>query len=176
MSGPGKSAWASLDGLARAVITAWALFGGLIIVALVLLTATSAVMNLVIGRPILGDFELTKHGVAIAAFAFLPYCQLTYSNVTVDVFTERASERARSLMALFASIIAVIVAVVLLRQMWFGMWDYIRYPESMVSIRIPLWTAFPPALLSLVLLFVAAVITAGESLLGVRVGKQPVQE
>jgi hypothetical protein len=46
----------------------------------------------------------------------------------------------------------------------------------MVSIRIPLWTAFPPALLSLVLLFVAAVITAGESLLGVRVGQQPVQE
>lgn len=176
MSGPEESVWARSIGLARTVITYWALFGGLILVALVLLTATSALMNLFIGKPILGDFELTKHGVAIAAFSFLPYCQLTYSNVTVDIFTERASERTKSLMVVVSSIIAAIVALVLLRQMWFGMWDYIRYPESMVSIPIPLWTAFPPALLSLALLFIASLITAGEGAQGVRVGKLPVAE
>lgn len=176
MGSPERSAWARPVGFVRAIITYWALFGGFILVALVGLTATSALMNLVLGRPILGDFELTKHGVAIAAFAFLPYCQLTYSNVTVDVFTERASERTKSLMVLFSSIIAAVVAVVLLRQMWFGMLDYIRYPESMVSIPIPLWTAFPPAILSLALLVIAALITAGEGALGVRVRKQPVQE
>jgi TRAP-type C4-dicarboxylate transport system permease small subunit len=175
LSNPEESAWARLDSLARAVITYWALFGGLILVALVFLTATSALMNLVVGRPILGDFELTKHGVAIAAFAFLPYCQLTYANVTVDIFTERMSDRAKSIMVLIASSIALVLAVVLFRQMWLGMRDYIQYPESMVSIPIPLWTAFPPALVSLALLAVASVMTAGEALRGVRIGK-PTQE
>jgi TRAP-type C4-dicarboxylate transport system permease small subunit len=176
MSGPEVSTWARLEGLARGVIMYWALFGGLILVALVLLTSASALRNLVFGTPILGDFELTKHGVAIAAFAFLPYCQMTYANVTVDIFTERMSDRAKSGMVLLSALIAAILAAVLLRQMWFGMLDYIRYPESMVSIPVPLWTAFPPALVSLALLIVAALITAREALLGVRVGKQPVQE
>lgn len=176
MSSPETSVWARPVGLARIVITGWALFGGVILVALVLLTATSAVLNLLIGKPILGDFELTKHGVAIAAFSFLPYCQLTYSNVTVDVFTERASERAKAMMVLLASLIAAVFSVILFRQMWFGMNDYMTYREAMVSIPIKLWTAFPPALVSLALLFVASLITAGEAVTGIRAKKLPVAE
>ena len=64
------------------------------------MTATSAILNLLFNKPFPGDFEIVKHGVAIAAFAFLPYCQLSHANVTVDIFTERMSERAKSLMVL----------------------------------------------------------------------------
>jgi TRAP-type C4-dicarboxylate transport system permease small subunit len=176
MSTPATSAWARPIDLARAAIEYWALLGGLILVALVAMTASSALSNLFFNKPFVGDFEVTKHGVAIAAFAFLPYCQLTYSNVTVDIFTERMSERAKSAMVLIASLIAAAAAAVLFRQMWLGMLDYIRYGEAMVSVPIRLWTAFPPALISLVLLFVAALITAREALTGVRAGSQPVGE
>jgi TRAP-type C4-dicarboxylate transport system permease small subunit len=162
------SGWARLAGLARSVIRLWALLGGLVLVALVLMTAASAISNLLFRKPFPGDFEIVKHGIAIAAFAFLPYCQLTQSNVTVDVFTERISQRAKAVMILVASLIAAATAIVLFRQMWFGMLDYIRYGEAMVSVPIKLWTAFPPALVSLALLLVAAAITAGESWLKIR--------
>jgi TRAP-type C4-dicarboxylate transport system permease small subunit len=170
-----KSRWARLIGLARSAIRYWALAGGFVLVALVVMTGCSAISNLLFNRPFPGDFEIVKHGVAIAAFAFLPYCQLSHANVTVDIFTERMGERAKAAMILLASVIAAILAVVLLRQMWFGMLDYIKYGEAMVSVPLKLWTAFPPALVSLALLLVAALITAGEALQKMRAPMQPVK-
>jgi TRAP-type C4-dicarboxylate transport system permease small subunit len=171
-SGSEPNAWARPIGLARAVIRYWALAGGTIMIALVLMTAASAVSNLMFRRPFIFDYDLVKHGVAIAAFTFLPYCQLTYGNVTVDIFTERLGERAKAAMVAISSLIAACFALLLLRQMWFGMEDYIRYREVMISIRIPLWTAFPPALVSCALLFVAALITTAEGIKGTR-GQAP---
>jgi TRAP-type C4-dicarboxylate transport system permease small subunit len=173
-AGAERSGWAKPIGVARLVIRYWALAGGFVLVALVVMTGTSAILNLVLNKPFPGDFEIVKHGVAIAAFAFLPYCQLSHANVTVDIFTERASGRSKSLMVLLASLIAAITAAVLFRQMWLGMLDYIQYGEAMVSVPIKLWTAFPPALMSLVLLFVAALITAGEAWIGMRRAPKPV--
>ncbi|MGH6925379.1 MAG: TRAP transporter small permease [Propylenella sp.] len=158
-------------GIARAIIRYWALLGGLVLVGLVLMTAASALSNLFFNRPFRGDYEIVKHGVAIAAFAFLPWCQLTLGNVTVDIFTERAGPRTKAAMVLLASVIAAVFAVVLFWQMRLGMLDYIQYREVMVSLPIPLWTAFPPALVSLLLLLVAALITAGEGWHGIRSGK-----
>jgi TRAP-type C4-dicarboxylate transport system permease small subunit len=158
-------------GIARAIIRYWALLGGLVLVGLVLMTAASAVSNLLFNRPFRGDYEIVKHGVAIAAFSFLPWCQLTLGNVTVDIFTERAGPRAKAAMVLLASIIAAVFAVVLFWQMRLGMLDYIQYREVMVSLPIPLWTAFPPALISLILLFAAALITTGEAWRGIRMGE-----
>lgn len=163
---------ARLVGLARILIRYWALCGGLIIVVLVMMTAASAISNLVANRPFSGDFELVKHGVAIAAFAFLPYAQLMHANVTVDIFTEGMGERSKAVMQLIGSLIAGIVAVLLFRQMWLGMIDYIAYPVAMATVPVPLWTAFPPALVSLALLLVAALVTAGEAWQGIRLGRR----
>jgi TRAP-type C4-dicarboxylate transport system permease small subunit len=165
---------AKLIQFARLVIRYWALAGGIVLVGLVVMTGSSAILNLLFNKPFPGDFEIVKHGVAIAAFAFLPYCQLSHANVTVDIFTERASKRTKAFMVLFTSIIVAVTAIVLFRQMWLGMLDYIQYGEAMVSVPIKLWTAFPPALISLVLLLVAALITAGESWLDIRRAGRPV--
>ena len=62
------------------------------------------------------------------------------------------SERAKSAMLAFSSLFALVFALVLLRQMSLGFSDYIRYPETTPTLRLPLWTAFPPILVSLVLL------------------------
>ena len=100
-----------------------------------------------------------QHFVAVAVFCFLPYCQLTGANVSVDIFTENVSERAKAAMVAFSSLFAIVFSAVMLRQMSLGFVSYIQYPETTATLHIPLWTAFPPALLSLALLFVAAVIT-----------------
>ncbi|MEX0852140.1 MAG: TRAP transporter small permease [Bauldia sp.] len=167
-SGHESAAWARLPSLARAGPKVWALIGGIVLVALVLMTAGSAVSNLLFHRPYVADYDLVKHGVAIAIFTFLPYCEITHGNVTVDIFTERMGDRAKALMALLSSLVAAGLAVLLFRQMWLGMLDYMEYREVMISIPIPLWTAFPPALVSLALLFVAALVTGADAIGGLR--------
>ena len=64
-------------GLLLRLIKAWALLGGFLLLAVVLMTTYSAAAGFLISRPFPGDFELTQMGVAVAAFAFLPYCQLS---------------------------------------------------------------------------------------------------
>ena len=48
-----------------------------------------------------------------------------------------------------------------------------QYREVTPVLGIPLWTAFPPMLVSLALLFAAASITAVDSLAGARAGARP---
>lgn len=154
--------------LTATVIRGWALIGGVILVVLMLLTALSAASNLFFSKPLQGDYEVMKHFVAVAVFCFLPYCQLTGANVTVDIFTEGASERAKAAMIAFSSLFAIVFSAVMLRQMSLGFVSYMQYPETTAALHIPLWTAFPPALFSLALLFIAAVITLVQGIRGFR--------
>jgi TRAP-type C4-dicarboxylate transport system permease small subunit len=159
----------------RRLIKYWALAGGVIILVLVLITAASALSNLLAGVPFAGEYELAKHFVGIAIFTFLPYCQLTGANVTVDIFTERVSERAKSAMLLLSSLLATAFAILLLRQMSLGFRDYLRYGEVTATLHVPLWTAFPPILFSLALLLLAAAMTCLDGWRGLRTGAASVR-
>ena len=154
--------------LLSAIIRYWALFGGLVLAFLAGMTALSALSNIILDRPIPADYELTKHFVAVAIFTFLPYCQLTGSNVTVDIFTEGASERAKAGMAAFSSLFAIAFSLLLLRQMWLGFLSYRQYPEMTPVLHLPLWTAFPPILVSLALMLIASLITAYQGWMRLR--------
>jgi TRAP-type C4-dicarboxylate transport system permease small subunit len=150
-------------GLFRGTITWWALAGGAVLLALVLITAGSAISNLLFNVPFAGEYELAKHFVGIAIFTFLPYCQLTGANVTVDIFTEGMGRRAKAAMLAVSSLLAGAFSILLLRQMSYGFIDYVRYPEETATLHLPLWTAFPPILVSLALLLIAATITAHDA-------------
>jgi TRAP-type C4-dicarboxylate transport system permease small subunit len=145
-------------------IKLWAMLGGIATMALALMTAASAVSNLLFDRPFAADHELTKHVIAVVIFTFLPYCQLAGANVTVDIFTERLGERPKVVLGLIASVLAIAFAILLLRQMSLGLFSYMRFVEVTPVLQLPLWTAFPPILFSLVLLLAAALVTFGEGL------------
>ncbi len=166
--GAPPGAWAGPIGLARDLIRWWALAGGLLLLGIVLLTAVSAAGNLLFNQPIPGDFEIVEVGVAIAAFCFLPYCQITGANVTADIFTAHARPRTIAGFSLLASLVMLAVAVVLLWRMSAGMGDYREYEELTPITGFPIWMAFPPILLSLVLLALAGVVTALENLRDMR--------
>jgi TRAP-type C4-dicarboxylate transport system permease small subunit len=155
-------------GLFRGAITYWALAGGLILLALVLITAGSAISTLLFNVPFAGEYELAKHFVGIAIFTFLPYCQISGANVTVDIFTEGMGRRAKAAMLAASSLLAAAFSILLLRQMAYGFVDYVRYPEETATLHLPLWTAFPPILLSLALLLIASLITAHDGWRGMR--------
>ena len=147
-----------LLGAAETLIHGWAVVGGLVLLGVVLVNMLS-VLGSMFWKPFPGDFELTEMGVAIAAFAFLPYCQLTDANVTADIFTARASERWVSAFRLAASIVAFLFALLLLWRMSAGMGDQREYGYTTAILQVPIWWAFVPILFSLVLLALASLIT-----------------
>ncbi len=149
--------------LARHVITGWALLGGLVLIAVVLVNGWSILASALASRPFPGDFELTEMGAAIAAFCFLPYCQLAGANVSADIFTMRAGPRAIAAMSVLACIVALLFAALMVWRMSAGLQDYREYAEFTGILEIPIWWAFVPALISLVLLFVASLITLKDA-------------
>jgi TRAP-type C4-dicarboxylate transport system permease small subunit len=151
-----------LLGVAAAVIHLWAIAGGVVLLAVVLVNVAS-VAGGIVWKPFPGDFELTEMGVAIAAFAFLPFCQLTDANVTADIFTARASERWVAGFRLAAALVALGFALLLAWRMFYGMGDQRTYGYTTTILQIPVWWAFVPILVSLVLLAVASLVTLIES-------------
>ncbi|MGI9438018.1 MAG: TRAP transporter small permease [Geminicoccaceae bacterium] len=143
---------------ARRVIHAWALFGGLVLLAVILVNVIS-VAGGIFWKPFPGDFELTEIGVAIAAFAFLPYCQLTGSNVTADIFTAKAPGALIAKFKLLAATVAFAFSLLLLWRMFEGMLSQREYGYMTAILQLPIWLAFVPILISLALLAVAAVIS-----------------
>ena len=149
-------------GLASTVITWWALLGGLVLAAVVLVNVIS-VIGAAFWEPFPGDFEMTEVGVAVAAFAFLPYCQLTGANVTADIFTAWAGPRWIAGFSLLAALVALAFSLLLVWRMYFGLLDQKAYGYTTTILQFPHWVAFVPILISLGLLAVAAGITLIES-------------
>lgn len=154
-----------LESLVYSLITGWALIGGFVLIAVVLVNSWSILGGTIFNKPFSGDFELTEMGAAIAIFCFLPYCQLVGANVSADIFTINASPRSISVMSIFASLIALAFSGLLLWRMSAGLIDYREYEEFTGILSIPIWWAFIPALISLALLFLAGLMTLKEAVL-----------
>jgi len=163
---------AGLIGLAHRVCAFWALMGGLVLMALVLMNAYSLFAGILFNAPFAGEYEMVEVGVAIAAFAFLPYCQIEGAHVSADIFTARASPRTVALLMLFGAVVAFLVALLLLWRMYFGLEGYIRYEERTAIMGFPIWIAFLPILVSLALWAVAALVTVIESTQDAVAGRQ----
>ncbi|MBL4905989.1 MAG: TRAP transporter small permease subunit [Sneathiella sp.] len=133
--------------------------GGALLLAVVAVNAFSITSDIFVGIPFPGDFEITEVGVGIAAFCFLPYCQITGSNVSADIFTANAGKVQIMLMGLLAGLVALAFSMLLLWRMWDGLFDYIEYEEVTGILSFPLWAAFLPCLFSLALLVVASIVT-----------------
>ncbi|WP_246107273.1 TRAP transporter small permease [Puniceibacterium confluentis] len=145
-------------GAAVRVITLWALLGGALLFAVVLMNVAS-ILGAIIGRPVPGDFELTELGVAIAVFAFLPYTQVSDGNVTADIFTSGAGPRTVACLKLVGAVIAFGFALLLLWRMYAGMGDQRAYGYTTTILQVPVWLAFLPILVSLALLALAALVS-----------------
>jgi len=158
-------------GLARRVIEVWALLGGMVLLGIALMSTWSAASGFVFNKPLPGDFELVEMGVAVAVFMFLPYCQLTDANVSADIFTARASQRTVDLLKLLASLIAIGFGALLIWRMWAGLLDYRQYVETTTTLRIPVWYAYVPILMSLALLMVACAISIRDQLHDLRTAR-----
>ena len=149
-------------GVAERLIVRWALLGGTLLLCVVAVNIYSVIGNL-FGKPFPGDIELTQMGIVIAVFAFLPFCQITDSNVTADIFTSNIGRKTQAVLALFASSIAFCFALVLLWRMTLGMNDQREYDYITTVLQIPVWISYVPVLFSLALLAVASLLTLRDN-------------
>jgi TRAP-type C4-dicarboxylate transport system permease small subunit len=101
---------------------------------------------------------------AVSVFMFLPYCQLTGANVTADIFTSGAGPRTVALLSLLSAVIALAFSVLLLWRMYLGFLDYRKYVETTTILHVPIWWAYIPSLVSLVLLTLASLISVRDAL------------
>lgn len=141
----------------------------------VLLTATSVVLDMLFRRPLPGDFELVQMLVAQAAFAFLPWSQIRRGHVVVDLFTVRAPAWFQRGMQATGSLLMLLLALLLLWRMSIGALDYYDpvYPETTPILGLPVWLAFPPILVSLLFWALASVVTMLEDLHALGAARAP---
>lgn len=153
-------------------IARWlAIFGGIVLSAMAILTSLSVFGRSVFLQPVPGDFEIVAIGTGIAVFAFLPWCQMVRGNVMVDFFMSAAPVRARILGDIVGGILYLGIAILLTWRMIFGGIDMYQYNELSMTINFPRWTTFPISIAMLAFLTVVVVYTIGRSIAEFRAGR-----
>lgn len=175
-NGEGQSGMkTAIERLARGM----AVLGGVVMVALVLLTCVS-----VLGRglnsmghsgwlialaqgfadwliasgvgPVTGDFELVEAGIAFSIFAFLPICQLYAGHATVDVFTSRMSDKANAWLIAFWDMILTLVIWLITWRLFAGLLDKLGNGETSFLLQFPIWWAYAASFLAALVASVTA--------------------
>ena len=137
-----------------------AVAGGLVLVALIVMTCLSIAGRVLFSAPVPGDFELVEIGCAVAVFAFLPYCQITGGNVVVDFFTARAQPRTKALLDLLGNLAFTAIAGLIAWRAALGLADLRRYQETTMVLGLPLWWGFVPVVFSAAVLALVSAYTA----------------
>jgi len=164
-----EDAFAPTDPLGRVVLAtckAFALGGGLVLVAIAVMSGASIASRWLAGRALVGDFELVQIGCAIAVSASLPYCQMRRGHVIVDFFTVGFARRVRARFDAFGALLLAACAALIAWRMTFGMLNAYASGESSMLLAVPIWTAYVAIVPSFALLAIAACYTAWSDLRG----------
>lgn len=168
----------NLSGIVVWLARALAILGGIVLVAITVLTVVSIGGRALISfglRPIPGDFELVEAGTGFAVFAFLPWCQLMRGHATVDLFTSFFPDWVNRVIDLVTELLMTAVIVLIAWRLWFGMLDKIRYNETTFILQFPVWWGYAAAmaaaavgvLVSFYMLFVRVrEVATGETIAG----------
>ncbi|GAB4435841.1 MAG: hypothetical protein OHK0026_00480 [Rhodocyclaceae bacterium] len=155
------------DALGRALFRAsraFALAGGLLLVAVSAMSVASIASRWLGAGPLLGDFELVQLACAVSVSAFLPWCQMLRGHVLVDFFTNGLGRRARAVLDAIGNAALAAVAALLAWRIALGMIGIRQAAESTMLLGVPIWYAYALMLPSFALLSLAAAHTAAREL------------
>lgn len=154
------------------VISYWlAMFGGLVLCGMALLTTVSVSTRFLISKPIPGDFEMIAIGTGVAIFAFLPLCQLMGENVIVDFFMSKAPLRVKSSLDTTGSLIYGFIIVLMTWRTSVGGVEIYHNFDTTVILAWPTWSTFPIAVFCLFILALVCGYTVIRSLNEVRTNR-----
>jgi len=161
----GDTGAAARPGLERALERActWlAVAGGVVMLAFTAASVASILSRSVFGSPLVGDFELTERGTAIAVFAMLPYCHLRGGNVVVDMFVGMFPPAVRRFLAVLCDVLFAIVAGLMTWRLALGGINQYQFNDMSMMLQIPTWWMFVPIVVSMALLTLVCVARAAR--------------
>lgn len=142
--------------------------GGLLLVAVTVMSVASILSRTLTGSALLGDFELVQLGSAVAVAAFLPWGQMRGTHVFVDFFTTRLGPRARELLDSAGALLLGACAALVAWRMVAGTIDLRASGETSMLLGVPTWYAYAAMSPSFVLLAATALYTSWTKFKGDR--------
>jgi len=103
-----------------------------------------------------GDYEIVEAGMAFAIFSFLPLAHITGAHATVDIFTQKITERQNRILTMVIDAAFAIVLVIIAVQLYHGMASKFSRGQTTFLLQFPVWWAYA---LSLVGAVAAAIVS-----------------
>lgn len=151
-----------------AVVRAIAIAGGALLIALATMVVVSVTLrsDLVGAAGVPGDFELVQMATAVAAFCFLPYCQLRRGNIFVDTFTLKLPLRVqRAIDAVWDVVYALVMALIAWR-LAVGARAAFASGENTMVLQVPSYWPITICAVLAALVSLTALVSAGRLMRG----------
>jgi len=79
-------------------------------------------------------------------FCALPYCQMRYGHVSVDILSRRFPILLSWLIAVLSHSAMSVIAFIITRQLYLGMMDKYQWGETTFILQLPAWWGYAAAL------------------------------
>ena len=132
-----------------------AILAGLLLIFITLMTCVSIIGRDLIGKTIVGDFELSGAAAGAAIALFMPWCQVKRGNIMVDFFTAKVSESAQNVMdRIGALLLGCVMALMAWRTSVGGLNSFRTHSETQI-LGFPEWVIYavmvPPLALTVLI-------------------------
>ena len=161
--------------IVRLAALAVAIFGGLLLTALAVMTVASIIGRVLIPlglRPITGDFEMVELGCAVAVCSFLPWCQFSRGHVTVDIFVGLGPRSLHRFTQLTGDLIVTLIAAILLWRFWLGMGEMISNGQETYLLGLPIWYGYVGGAVGMVLFLIVSLYTVWRDINDLATGEE----
>ena len=129
-------------GRALLLIARWLAFaGGIVFVALVLMSIVSIVGRKVAAWPVPGDVELLQMCAAFASSSFFAYCHLIGGDVKVDFFTHNLAPSIVNRLDAFGSLLVGLFGALIAWRTGVGALALKEVGETSAVLALPVWVA-----------------------------------
>ena len=118
-----------------------AISGGLIFVAIVVMSIISIVGRKLWAAPVPGDVEMLQMAAAFASASFFAYCHMNGGDVKVDFFTAKASPATVHRLEAFGSLLVGMVGALITWRAGVGALGIKEAGETSMILGWPVWIA-----------------------------------
>lgn len=123
------------------VSKAVAIAGGLVFVALVIMSIVSIVGRKLFGFVVPGDVEVLQMGAAFASASFFAYCHMIHGDVKVDFFTQNMAPRKVARLDALGSLLIGLFGALIAWRTAVGAVSLREVHETSAILDFPVWIA-----------------------------------
>jgi TRAP-type C4-dicarboxylate transport system permease small subunit len=137
----------------------FAICSGLMLIAMALMSVYSIVGRSLLGKPVLGDYEMVQMMSAVAVSMALPYCQMIGGHIIVDFFTVKLSPRINGVLDTVAALLLAVCSFAIAWRVFGATLQFMRNRDATMLLNLPTWWGYAPMGPSFLLLGCAALYT-----------------